>query len=430
MYKKLFKWLIVATFIIFLILNLQFVIDIIVSTNLDVSQRSFFGLCALFFIEISIILIFYDFLILEIYVFISSNIDTLGRLLIKKKRVGLAQFMIRVDYNISRIVRLLRLGWVRYGSSNISPVWIGISKSTLVQKTIYIVRLMISFPAISSIVLTLFTLNIIDMDWLYSQREYLLEFLKKAVTIKINFGDVFSKLPAVVALLTILPAFFFFYFYSQKREVRKIIDKKNKESFEIVVTKHEELSKFISKSIYPLSENLDYVINCQSLMIELILNKKVKNLYKLEGTRSCSIGSVRTYLFKEVPEMEKIAELITELTNEELDYFTRLFSVKRYDMWHLYSKFYECKTSERLNRLFLTEQGVEEKISNISALPFDCSEEELARYRNEEKNILSYNIYDALEMLYTFKRYNESLKRYLNSSNVEKTLMKTLVKDK
>lgn len=41
-----------------------------------------------------------------------------------------------------------------------------------------------------------------NVDWVYSQWEYLLGFLKKAFTIKINFGDIFSKLPAVVALLT------------------------------------------------------------------------------------------------------------------------------------------------------------------------------------------------------------------------------------
>lgn len=50
--------------------------------------------------------------------------------------------------------------------------------------------------------------------------------------IKVNIGDIFSRLPALVALITIVPVIFFFYFYSQKRDVRKIIDKENSQYFE------------------------------------------------------------------------------------------------------------------------------------------------------------------------------------------------------
>lgn len=430
MYKKMLKWLLFVTIFIVLILNAQFVIDTIVSTNLDVSKGNFIGLCVLFFIVISIILAFYDILMLELYSLINIGLDELGRLLIKIKRVGLVQFIIRIDYNISRIFRFLRLGLVRYGSSNLSPVWIGISKSTLVQKMLFIARLVITLPAILSIVLTLFALKIIDVDWLYIQWEYLLEFLKKAITIKINFGDVFSKLPAIVALLTVLPAFFFFYFYSQKREVRKLIDKKNKESFETVITKHDELSKLISKSIYSISENLDYVINCQSLIVDLILNKKIKNMHEMKDRYYYPVKNVETYPFKEILEIQKITELIAELTNEELDYFTRLFSSKRYEIWYFYWEFSSCKTSEKLNKLFLTKQGMNEIISKVTELPFEISKEEFTKYENEQQDILSHKIYDALETLYSLKRYNESLKRYLTSSKTEKTLMKTLVKEK
>lgn len=430
MYKKILKWLLIVTVLIVLIFNIQWVLCTIISNNLYVSQGRFIDLCVLFFIEISMVLIFYDFLMLELYVWISSGIEKLCRMSIRREHVGLAQFMIRVDYNITRIFRFLRLGWVRYGSSDLSPVWIGISKSTLFQKIIFVARLVISFPALLSIVLTLFTLNIIDGDWLYSQWEYILEGLKKAFTIEINFGDIFSKLPAIVALLTVLPALFFFYFYSQKREVRKIIDEKNKESFDVVVTKHNELSKLISKSIYNISKNLDYVINCQSLVIDLILNKKIKNLYELEKGCSRPIHSVETYLFKEIAEIKKIAELIAELTNEELDYFTRLFSVKKYEMWHFYFNFNRFKTSEQLNRLFFTKQGMEKMISKVKEFPYEFSEEDLIKCRKEQQDSLSYNIYDALEMLYALKRYNDSLKQYLNSSNVEKTLIKVLVKKK
>lgn len=430
MYNKLLKCLLIVTVTIVLILNIQWILDTIISNNLNISQGHFFYLWVLFFIEISIGLIFYDFLMSKIYVWISSSLETLCRLTIKRKHIGIAQFIIRIDYNLIRIFRFFRLGWIRYGSSDISPVWIGISKSTLFQKIIFIARIVISLPALLSIILTLFTLDIINVDWLHGRWQDFLDFFKRALAIKINFGDIFSKLPAVVALLTILPALFFFYFYSQKREVRKVIDEINRESFEIVVIKHNELSKLISKSIYTISENLDYVINCQSLIINLILSKMIKNIHELEDRYYYPVRSVETYLFKEIPEIQKIAELIAELTTEELDYFTRLFSVKRYEIWHFYFEFNSCKTSEKLNRLFLTKQGMEKMISKVTELSSELSEEDLTKYRKEQQDTLSYNIYDALEMLYALKRYNDSVKRYLNSSKVEKTLMKTLAKEK
>lgn len=426
MYKKIA----VIIFIIILIFNAQFIIDSMIDFNLVVSSKNFIWLCVLFFIEIFITLIFYDFMMLEIHAWISIGIEELCSILIKKKNVRLAQFLIRVNYNISRGFKFLRLGWIRYGGSDLSPVWVGISKSTFSQKIFVIVRIAISFPAMSAIVLTLFTLNIINVDWIYNQWEKCFDFLKKAFTLKINFGDIFSKLPAVVALLTIIPVLFFFYFYSQKREVRKIIDRKNKESFEIVVIKHHELSKLISKSIYTISENLDYVIKCQSLMVDLILNKKIKNRYELEGIYYYATKNVETYPFREIPEFQRIAELIVELTSEELTYFTGNFSVKKYDLWHFYWKFNRYKTSEKLNRLFFTKQGMSEKISEVTELPYETTKEEFVKLKNHQQDFLSYDIYDALETLYDLKRYNDSLKRYLTSSKTENTLMKILVKKK
>ncbi|EOT40760.1 hypothetical protein ACWOE3_03190 [Enterococcus dispar] len=429
MYKKILQWLFIIGVTIFLILKIDLVIDFIITANLNLTQDNFWGLCALYFIEIMFVLIIYDSLMVVIYPRISSGIVAFCRFGIRTERIKLTQFLIRLDYNMSRIYSFLRLGWVRYASSDLSPVWIGISKLTLFQKIVGFVRIVISFPMLISIILTLFSLNRINIDWMYSQFEHFWDFLKRAVSIEINLGDIFSKLPAIVALFTIIPVFFFFYFYSQKREVRKIIDKQNKDSFEIIVVKHNELSKLISKSIYSISENLDYVINCQSLVINLVLSKKVKNFYNLEERHYRQIDSVDKYLFKEIPEFEKIAELLSELTSEDLVFFTRRFYKERYDMRQLYYDFYRFKTPDALNNLFLTKYGIENKISNTTEVRHDCSKEDLNRYRSEEENTLSSNIYDALEMIYALKRYNDSLKRYLHSSSVEKTLMKILIKE-
>ena len=106
-----------------------------------------------------------------------------------------------------------------------------------------------------------FSLRILKGDITFYLHK-LQEILRGILQIKVNIGDIFSRLPALVALMTILPIVFFFYFYSQKRDVRKIIDKKNSQYFEEVVLLYEKLLIWIDNHIYELSDNFNYVIKC------------------------------------------------------------------------------------------------------------------------------------------------------------------------
>ena len=151
------------------------------------------------------------------------KIESLCQFLIKENRIRLALFMVRMQYNILKIFSFLKLRWPYYYSINSNQVWKGISKLTSFQK--FIIIRIFSLPIIFSIILTLFTLDIINMEWLRICCVYLSELLKQLFSITINFEDIFSWLPSIAALLSILPILFFFYFYSQKREFRKIINK-------------------------------------------------------------------------------------------------------------------------------------------------------------------------------------------------------------
>ncbi|EOS7796492.1 hypothetical protein FH956_RS09260, partial [Enterococcus hirae] len=217
------------------------------------------------------------------------------------------------------------------------------------------------------------------------------------------------------------------YFYSQKREFRKIINKNKQKRIETVVNKHYELSKLISSSIYEITENLNYVINCQALLVDLILNKKIDNIYELSERNIYRNRNIEKFNLKEISQLEKISKIITELTNLELDDFTWSFSKKRYEMRYLYLNFYLFRNSETLNHLFLTKQGIETIISNVSSKKY--FKEQFIKTRNKEIDIFTYNIYRALTMLYALKRYNDFLDRYLNSSNLEIKIINTLLKD-
>lgn len=428
MYKKILQQLFVIGITIFVVLKIEFVRDFIIKTNFKITQGDFLGLCALYFFELLLVLTLFDSLIIGIYPWINSIIVKLCKWGIRTNRIVLTQFLIRLDYGISRLFNFLRLRWIRFARSDSSPVWIGISKLTLLQKVVGLIQIVINIPMLISIILALLSPNVINNAWINSQFRYFLDFLKSPISIGLDLGDFISKLPSIVALFTLIPVFFFFYFYSQKREVRKIIDKLNKNSFEVIVVKHNKLYKLISKSIYSISENLDYVINRQSLVIDLVLSQKVKNFYDLEKTHDYQPKNLDH--FKEIPEFEKIADLVSYLTSEELVFFTGRFYGNRYAMWRLYYDFYRFKTPVSLNNLFLTKRGIENMVSDASKVRRDYSEEDLKRCRSEEEDNLIDNIYDALDMIYVLKRYNDSLERYLNSSNVEKTLMKTLIKEK
>lgn len=427
MHKKMFKFTInIFLVVVFLFLGIRSLKVEIVNFNSDPSSIKFFNLCFIFFLCIIFIIVVYYFTVREVKFWAVYKIESLCKFLIKENRIRLALFMVRMQYNILKIFSFLKLRWPYYYSINSNQIWKGIAKLTSFQKFIIIIRIF-SLPIMFSIILTLFTLDIINMEWLRICCVYLAESLKQLFTITINFKNIFSWLPSIATLLSILPILFFFYFYSQKREFRKIINKNKKKRIETVVNKHYELSNLISSSIYKISENLNYVINCRFLLVDLILNKKIKNIYELSERNIYTNRSIEEFDLNEIPELEKISEIIKELTSLELDDFTWSFYKKRYEMRSLYFEFYTYRDSEKLNRLFLTKQGIETILSNISSVKL--SKEKLIKSRNDETDIFTYNIYEALTMLYTLKRYNDYLNRYLNSSNLETKIISSLLKD-
>lgn len=418
MIRKLVSWAVGILITIFFILHRPFIIKGIINWDLEMSSSNAILLFIIILVEILVLFALYDYLVIMFYSSITANLRNIGKNLLKKENTKVSMFIIRVDYYILRLVSFLRLGWVRYDTSNLNPVWLGISKLTLIQKFYFILSVIISLPVVLALVMTSLILNWIDIEWINNQWGHILKLLSNIYSVKIDIGEIFSKLPTVVALLVLIPTFFLFYFYSQKREVRKIIEKRNNEVFKIVVDKHNNLYKLISNSIYNISENLNYIIRCQKLIADLI----VKNH---QDTRN-----IDDFHFKEIPEFREISNLIDELTNEELGYFTRQFSAHKYEIFYFYRNCSDYKKLEKLNRLFLTKQYFKEKFNNRRKSFPELAYEKLTTCSTEQQDILVDEIYDALKNLYSLYRYTISLERYLFSSNIEKTIMKTLLKEK
>lgn len=429
-FNKLYKIILLLIAIVLLIFFWQVIVNLVVSTNLEVSQGNLFALTIIFWLEILFILVTYDLIIIELYSGLTYCLSKLGQWAIRTNKVSIALYTIRLNYYLLRLSRLLRVGLVTYGSDENNSVWLGISKLSLTQLSLNIFRLITSTPMLFAFLSACFSLRILKVDFTYYLHK-LQEFLRSILQIKVNIGDIFSRLPALVALMTILPILFFFYFYSQKRDVRKIINKENSKYFEEVVLLYEKLLIWIDNHIYELSENFNYVIKCQDSIVEIFLKKEVPNYISLAGKQYYIPGEIETFRFVDVTDLTEFREIMSNLSSDRLRKYTRIFSVKRFDIWYLYFfDFPLLNEEEKIERSLYTKKGMSYKLDNRHTFPYDFTQEQIEKRRKEEQSLLSWSIYDKLELLYRFKRVSDTLRKYLYSSRTERLLLKALNKDK
>ena len=317
--RKIFKFMLPLIVVGLLLFWWKIIVSEVVSTNLKLSQENLWILTIIYWIELLFVLLIYDLVIIKIFSNISYWLKKLGQSAIRKGKIWVILCLIRLDYYLLRLRRLLRLGWVPFGSGSESPVWKGLSKLSLAR---LLVKIIISAPMILAFLFACFSLEILGRD-IADYLNKVQEFLRGILQIKVNIGDIFSRLPALVALVTILPIIFSFYFYSQKRDVRKIIDKENSQYFEEVVLLYEKLLSWIDDHIYQLSKNFDYAISLQDSIVETILQKEVPNYKELVGNRYYSVGDIESFSFDDTVEINMLRENITKI------FIVRLIKNKR-----------------------------------------------------------------------------------------------------
>ncbi len=428
--SKIFKYISLLIAVILLLFFWKIMINEVISTNLKVSQGNLFVLTFIFWLEIIFLLVIYDLVIFNLYSIIRYYLRELGEWAVRTKKVSCALYIIRLNYYFLRLSRLLRLGWVTYDSDEKSLVWIGISKLTLTKLIFNIFKIIISIPMLLAFLSACFSLRILRVDITHYLSKFQ-EILISILQIKVNISDVFLRLPAIVALVTILPTVFFFYFYSQKREVRKVIDKENGQYFEEVILLFERLLIWVNHHIYQISENFDYVINCQDSIIEMFLEKKIPNYVSLTEKKYYRPKGIEGFSFLDIANLSELEEIVTKLTSDRLIKFTRIFAVNRFDIWQFYLRdFNSLSEEEEIEKLFYTQKGMASKLANRYTYPYDVTKDKLEQKRKEERLCLSCSIYSDLELLYRLMRMKNSLRSYLYSSRMERLILKVLNKDR
>lgn len=428
--SKIFKYISLLIAVILLLFFWKIMINEVISTNLKVSQGNLFVLTFIFWLEIIFLLVIYDLVIFNLYSIIRYYLRELGEWAVRTKKVSCALYIIRLNYYFLRLSRLLRLGWETYDSDEKSLVWIGISKLTLTKLIFNIFKIIISIPMLLAFLSACFSLRILRVDITHYLSKFQ-EILISILQIKVNISDVFLRLPAIVALVTILPTVFFFYFYSQKREVRKVIDKENGQYFEEVILLFERLLIWVNHHIYQISENFDYVINCQDLIIEVFLEKEIPNYVSLTEKKYYRTEGIEEFNFLEISDLSELREIVTQLMSDRLIKFTRIFSINRFDIWQFYLRdFDSLSEEEEIEKLFYTQKGMASKLAKRYTYSYDVTKDKLEQERKKEQSCLSWSIYKNLESLYRLMRMRNSLRTYLYSSRMERLILKVLNKDR
>lgn len=426
--RKILKFMLLLIAVGLLVFFWEIIVSEVISASLKVSQGNLLTLTFIYWIELLLVLLIYDVVILMIFSNISYGLKTLGQSAIRKKKLGVTLYLIRLNYYLLRLRRLLRLGWVTYGGGSENPVWRGLSKLSLTQRLVKYVRIIISVPMILAFLSACSSLGIFRGDIVYYLNK-VQEFLRGVLQIKVNLGDIDSILSIFLALVAILKIIFSAYSYNSKRDARKIIDKENSQYYNEVVSLYRKLMVWIDDHIYQLSENLNYVITCQDSIVETILQKEVPNYKALVGNHYYIAGDVDSFRFDETTNLTELREIITELLSDRLSKYTRILSEKRFDIWNLYlCDFYVLK-EENMEEYFYTKNGMVSKFEKYDTNSYDFSKNRIEKRREELAFRLSWFLYDDLERLYRLKRASASLRKYLNSSMLDRLILGSLNKD-
>lgn len=428
-FSRILKLLVPLAFLTFLTLLISTLTRIEINRlreifTFGVGEGNLFLLTIIYLFLLILYLSVYDFLVMKAGHLVSLRLDKFGQELVQKEKVKHALRVVRIGYLWEVIYHFLRLGWISYSLTEKSDVWTVLSKVSISQKFVSLFKILLSLPVIFSFILACFSLNILNFTEI---REWVIS----SLNFNINLSDVFSVLSKLNILFPILVLVStIFYLYSRKRDVQKIIDREEDRCLKETALLYKELISWIDQNLYNISQNYEYVISVQELIVEMRLEKRISNYNALKDRRNYSLLQIDNYRFIELPEVDNFVEVINKLLSDKLRRFTRLVALKSYAIWELYWELFLLKDLDQAHYLFYTKCGMVNDISNRSKVFRDVTEEMLEKERELESSSLARGIYKNLKMLYVLKCGSDALRKYLYPSRTERVLVRAFQKEK
>lgn len=391
------------------------VMQIIIDWNHTLEWATqWYGLLAIYWIEVIIIFFIWDLLWIRLNRLVNAIYNYLTHKYIKKKWLLLK--LVRFKYGYSKLSYYMRLGLIYIASGgNDRPKLIDyIGRPTLIETMKAILSLLFSKVSILAGILTFLTFN-----------DQLINTLQNTLINMWNenaflIWDNFTKLSAIVVLILII---FLGYFVSRYGIIRRAVAQANRKKLEEVVLKHRELSHYIIDLISIGSRNIEYAIDCYDLIVECYAYKIQPNasIHAQRRWVTQRYKESKDFLFEDIPTLDAFIQGINEMKLAENSYIFRWFLKSKYEFTTLFILNSFKLKMDQMNRLLFTKKGFEEmnkppeKFSRYSDSDFEMVIEDVKVETDEfKKYILEKYIIEGTELVFKLYRYLKVLENMLS----------------
>jgi len=373
-------------------------------------QSDFISLFFAYALIVFVILILYDFALLLVSTEISLRLSRIAVRLITKQgsgryRRGMVVHVVRLKYGFDKMMYQIRLHWVGYGGWDSSPVYTHMVKrpirNIIFGLVLYLFRpfslLCLSGIALMAIIQTE------SQRFLYADLSQLYSAIQG-----IDYWNVAARISSIVPAIFLVGIF---YLISTRGTIRRAIENLNLKSTEDIARKHRELSKSIGNAIYPIANNLQYVVDCQHLVVDAwMVHMFPENRHMIE--HSVSAIDYDHYCFMELIELLRIHEAFESLSGYPDHHLRNVFSTYKYEILHLVSRL-DHYTIDRLNKIFFSKDSIIELLQDTRSGAGLLSQEDFRREQLDRQHLVAEETVKALELLCAFVRYHDTVSRLM-----------------
>lgn len=402
--------------------------------NLRASEGNFLALVALCCVQLYVILAVWEIVVFHSFVELQCRIDDIGRDAVRKRNVGLAIILIRLNRTLFCVQRILRQGWIVGGGRRANAVWRALYSGSVRRFSSGFMKFMLSAPVCLSIVSACIMLRSTD-----SRVAQLYEGVLYFVCGSVRVGDVIqgflSNVPVIVALMPLLSLPAFLYFYSEKRNVRRAISRNKAAHVDEVALLFEQLLLWFDRNAYRLCLNFEYVAKVQRSLVDFQVKRIIPG--NVSGAQACrmlrGVDELDHYMFLDLDDAEELSQIVCELLDGRLKCYTRFFSAANDDVWEMYSNdLHSLNSVKGIELAFFCKKGIKSFVGDTISRKqrLNLGKDRSSELRDELAESLCWQIYAGLERLYRIRKASQALRRYLYSSRTETLILKVLSREK
>ncbi len=144
---------------------------------------------------------------------------------------------------------------------------------------------------------------------------------------------------------------------------------------EDIIQQHRILTETIGMSLYSIASNIEYVINCKELVVDLWIHSKFPD-YKNEKCMLQRDLNLESFCFKDIPKLKDIVDIFGNFNSNGNSGVSRTFTSYKYEFLTIMSKM-SCFSLQRLNEKLFTKQGMESMIADDRYPCVEYSKEEI-----------------------------------------------------